>query len=175
MPVTEVLANSGIQLSSPPDTNLRKVPVLDEIQAGAWSQSFSNLSYSVEYLAYPTSDLEALLNWLEDVDPAHGYTNIDYPFDTLFALKIVGNSMDKVAPPGSIVVFDFGRTRLVDQELYAFRLEDSFTFKRYRRDEKGHWLQPESFDERHASLVPSEQEDFIPVGRAVEIRRPEPS
>lgn len=79
------------------------------------------------------------------------------------ALQVEGDSMDRVAPHGSIIVLDRTDTRLLDGKYYVFVLENGeATFKRYRRNPQR--LQPFSTNPDHLS-IPADRDDLYVFGR----------
>jgi SOS-response transcriptional repressor LexA len=77
--------------------------------------------------------------------------------------------MDRVVPHGSRIVVDYTAKTLVDRDLAVFASEDGATFKRYRRDEDGVWLEPDSFNRRHQPLMFDGEAEIAIVGRVVAI------
>lgn len=75
----------------------------------------------------------------------------DLPAGDWIALEIDGDSMDRVAPPGAIILVDRADHDLVDGRFYVFGNQDTgeATFKRYRS--KPDRLQPFSTNPDHES------------------------
>lgn len=109
----------------------------------------------------------------ESVDFATDYPrlHLDYHRTTVFALEVVGDSMDRIAPEGSVIVVDYTEKELQDRDLAVFSQGGETTFKRFRADPKGVWLEPESFNARHAPIVPRNEYEVEAVGRVVAILR----
>lgn len=131
------------------DTPIQHVPVFDTVQASHFG----------------------MINF-DGGEPAYGYMDVVYPFDTVFGLRVEGDSMDRVAPEGSTVICDSRFTALHDGLLYVIRLGDEATFKRYRQDETSGWLEPDSSNPRHQRIFPTEDIVFVPLGRVVDIKLP---
>lgn len=93
---------------------------------------------------------------------------VEYPRDTIFALRVIGDSMNQIAGEGSLLVIDYGLRDLTDGDLGVFRLDGGATFKRYRQRGSEAWLQPESTNPRHAPIFPDGPVEV--VGLVVDIR-----
>lgn len=79
------------------------------------------------------------------------------------ALQVDGDSMDRIAPNGSIILIDRSDDRLLDGKYYVFVLDGGeATFKRYRRNPQR--LQPFSTNPDHMS-IPADREDLYVFGR----------
>lgn len=78
-------------------------------------------------------------------------------------LTVVGDSMDKIAPEGALIIVNRADKRLLEEKFYVFALPDgSATFKRYRAGPPPR-LQPFSRNSDHETLYPGE--DMLVVGR----------
>ena len=123
---------------------LRQAPLISWVQAGAFTECFD---------PYVKGDYAELVN-----------TSHRKP--TVIALKVVGNSMDRFAPDGSIIIVDYGDKDLRDSRLYVVRLngDDETTFKRYRADPPR--LEPYSYGD-YETIFPDG--DMEVVGRVVEM------
>lgn len=89
---------------------------------------------------------------------------------TLIALRVEGDSMNRVAPGGSVVVIDYDERDLRNGDLGAFRYGGEATFKRYRTDGVQAWLEPDSDNPRHVAIFPSEGETVEIIGKVIETR-----
>lgn len=86
----------------------------------------------------------------------------DLPPGDWIALIVDGDSMDRVAPDGAIVLVNRSDDRLLDGKYYIFALEGGeATFKRYRRDPAR--LQPFSTNPDHTSIPAND--DLYVFGR----------
>jgi SOS-response transcriptional repressor LexA len=75
----------------------------------------------------------------------------DLPKGEWIALIVDGDSMDRIAPDGAIILVNRNDDRLIDGKYYIFSLEGGeATFKRYRRDPSR--LQPYSTNPDHTSI-----------------------
>lgn len=80
------------------------------------------------------------------------------------ALEVSGDSMNRIAPEGSILVVNRADDTLLNDRYYVFALEGGeATFKRYRRDPRP-MLQPFSTNLDHLSIPVSEDEFYV-IGR----------
>ncbi len=79
------------------------------------------------------------------------------------ALEVEGDSMDRVAPEGAIIIVDRSDDRLLDGKYYVFALGGGeATFKRYRRSPQR--LQPFSTNPDHMSIS-ADDDDLYVFGR----------
>ena len=95
-----------------------------------------------------------------------------YDRPTVFALRVEGDSMNKTAPEGSIIVVDYERRGLLNLRPYVFRRGGQATFKLYREDGAERWIEPNSTNLRHAPIFPEPGEVFEPIGAVVDIILP---
>lgn len=128
----------------PPDRGLpiSEVPILDWVSAGKLSQS---IFQDDEKGRIAISGLDNRGDWI--------------------ALKVDGDSMDRISPPDSIIVINRNDKRLVPNACYVFgTLNGEATYKRYRPGPPPRF-EPVSTNPAHEPLFP-DQEPFI-VGRVV--------
>lgn len=86
----------------------------------------------------------------------------DLPKGVWYALEVEGDSMDRIAQDGAIVIFDQSDDKLLDGKYYIFAMETGeTTFKRYRRSPPR--LQPFSTNPDHMS-IPFTDETYV-LGR----------
>ena len=95
-----------------------------------------------------------------------------YDRPTVFALRVEGDSMNKTAPEGSVIVVDYERRGLLNLRPYVFRRGGQATFKLYREDGAERWIEPNSTNLRHAPIFPEPGEVFEPIGAVVDIILP---
>lgn len=96
--------------------------------------------------------------------------HMDYPRETIFALDVAGDSMNRIAPEGSRIVVDFAEKTLRDRDLAVFSRDGETTFKRYRRTgDNASWLEPDSFNPDHGPLAFSDELEVLTIGRVVAI------
>lgn len=101
---------------------------------------------------------------------AEDYVPVPYAAKTVRAVRNVGHSMNRVAPDGAFLVFDYEDKRLVDKKLYLFRIDGETTFKRYRCTDGPHRLEPDSTYPEYKTIYPLGEIDVI--GRVVYIAQP---
>lgn len=113
----------------------------------------------IDYVA--ASELAETTDPYRSDDPDAPYIEVaGLPHDNFIALKVQGDSMNRVAPEGSKIIVDLNDRELVNRRLYVFRDGSSATFKMYRSDPVR--LEPQSFGE-HEIIFP--QGALEPVGR----------
>ena len=95
---------------------------------------------------------------------------VAYHRRTVFALQVDGDSMDRVAPQGSFIVVDYAWRNLHDRDLCVVRRDGEATFKRYREDERGPWLEPDSTNSRHSPILPDDENPIAIIGLVIDIR-----
>lgn len=78
----------------------------------------------------------------------------DLPSGNWIALRVEGDSMDRVAPDGSAILVDRNESSVLDGKFYVFALDGTATFKRFRKDPDR--LQPFSTNPDHASIPVSD-------------------
>lgn len=87
----------------------------------------------------------------------------ELPKGDWIALQVDGDSMDRVAPDGAIILVDRSDDRLIDGKFYIFSLAGGeATFKRYKRTPQR--LQPYSTNPDHMA-VPADRDDLYVFGR----------
>lgn len=87
----------------------------------------------------------------------------DLPSGNWIALQIEGDSMNRVAPPGSVIIVNTNDTRLIPEKYYVFGYDNGeATFKRFRPDPDR--LVPFSTNPDHESVYP--EDGLKVVGRA---------
>ncbi|MDR6954183.1 SOS-response transcriptional repressor LexA [Ancylobacter sp. 3268] len=87
----------------------------------------------------------------------------DLPEGEWVALQVDGDSMNRVAPDGAIIVINRADTRLIDGRFYVFSLDEGeATFKMFKRDPDR--LQPFSTNPDHMA-TPADREDLYVFGR----------
>ena len=111
----------------------------------------------------PVIGLVAAGNWREAVEHAHEHITAPVPQMGAFGLRVEGNSMDKIALPGSIVLVNPNDVELRDGSFYVIMNEEGeATFKQFRTDPLR--LEPCSSDPSHKPIALG-QEPFRVVGR----------
>ena len=86
--------------------------------------------------------------------------------ENVVAAKIEGDSMDKVAPDGSIIIINHDDQKLVNRRYYVIRIDGEVTFKRYR-DTPIPRFEPESTNDAHEPIFPTS--DTVVIGRVIKV------
>ncbi len=120
---------------------LARVPLLDWVSAGR--------------LVPPTSQIP-----LEDV-PLLAFADLGR--GEFFALRVEGDSMDRVSPDGSIIVVNKAERELMNGRAYVFSLRGETTYKLWHDDPA--YLQPFSTNPRHTPIFFKRKKDFEVIGR----------
>lgn len=119
----------------------RMLPVVGLVPAGNWREAVENTD---EYMLAPDPDLA----------------------DDAFVVEVEGDSMNRVAPPGTRVVIDPQDKRLITGKIYVVRnVDGDVTLKQYMSDPAR--LVPCSDNDQHREIVLGEDEPGIIIGRAV--------
>lgn len=126
-------------------------------------------------IAPDMSDIRSIpiLNWVQAGQPAEVWeaSMADYPQHhminepgRLFALRVVGTSMSRVAAPESIIVVNYDDKTPLDGQLYVARNPSGeTTFKRYRASPPR--LEPDSLEPGHETLFG----EFDIIGRVISV------
>lgn len=80
-----------------------------------------------------------------------------------FALKVVGDSMDRVSPEGSVIVVNRADRELISDRAYVFSLNGETTYKRWNADPP--YLAPDSWNGSHKPIFLTKKTDIEVVGR----------
>lgn len=118
------------------------VPLISWVQAGVLTE---------------TSDPYALGD-AEDLIP------VTHTRRTLIALRVMGSSMNRVAPEGSLIIVDYGDKTLVSGQYYVLKHDGNATFKRYRSNPDR--LEPDSTASFDTVFISREIEV---VGRVIQV------
>ncbi|WAJ27573.1 XRE family transcriptional regulator [Antarcticirhabdus aurantiaca] len=93
---------------------------------------------------------------IRNVDVQRKVQISDLPPGDWMGLEVQGDSMDRIAPPGSIIVIDRKDIRPRDERFYVFGYDDDgggTTFKRFRSGDPPR-LQPFSTNPDHETIYP---------------------
>lgn len=116
MPQSEVLtllSAKGETELSPTMRPIQTVPVISWVQAGEMAEISD---------PYPVGDAD---RWI----------TIDDNRETLIALEVRGTSINRVVPPGNVIIVDYADTDLAPGKLYAIRNgENEGTVKRFKQN-----------------------------------------
>jgi SOS-response transcriptional repressor LexA len=138
-----LLWREGPQEVAPRDLGpaITRVPLLDWISAGR--------------LVPPTSQIP-----LEDV-PLLAFADLGR--GEFFALRVSGDSMDRLSPEGSTIIVNKAQRELVSGRPYVFAIRGETTYKLWHDDPA--FLQPFSTNPAHAPIFFKRKKDFEVIGR----------
>lgn len=113
------------------------------------------------------SDVSAgqLAEIIDNYQPGDADEWIDYPakHSKVVALRVKGNSMNRVSPDGSIIIVDLNQREMTSNRLYIVKIGDDATFKRYRANPPR--LEPDSTEAHDAIYL--DGVDYQPLGRVL--------
>ena len=124
------------------DAPIVDVPLVSWVQAGALTE---------------TSDPYA-------VGDAEDFIPVAHKRNTLIALRVVGSSMNRIAPEGSLIIVDYADRTLVSGQFYVLKHDGQATFKRFRSDPAR--LEPDSTEPHDTVFIRGETEV---VGRVIQV------
>lgn len=128
-----------------------------------------------ETVAAPMVVSVPLVSWVSagNLKPSEGVTSADIeryvpvanlPRGDWIALTVSGDSMNRIAPEGSIIIVNRADDSLINDRFYIFALEGGdATFKRFRRQPRP-MLQPFSTNLDHLSM-PVDGDELYVIGR----------
>jgi repressor LexA len=116
-----------------------------------------------------------VVSWVEagelvdTVDPyqpgeAAEWVPVAYRHGNLIALRVKGQSMDRIAPEGTTIIVDLSDRALVDGRHYVFRHDGRATFKTWRKGPPER-LEPQSTDPDYQPILPLDGVEV--VGRVI--------
>lgn len=86
---------------------------------------------------------------------------------TIVAISIETGEINRLAPPGSVVVVDYGDTRLEDDRVYAIAVGKRTHARRYRRTGGPERFEPDSADPGHETIYIEPGQPLTVLGRIV--------
>jgi SOS-response transcriptional repressor LexA len=98
------------------------------------------------------------------VGDAEDFIPVTHGRHTLIALRVMGASMNRVAPEGSLIIVDYGDKTLVSGQYYVLKHDGQATFKRYRSNPDR--LEPDSTEPFETVFIGGETEV---VGRVIQV------
>ena len=117
----------------------------------------------------PVIGMIAAGNWREAIQTPEEHIPVAGAKPHMFALRVFGDSIDKIAPDGSYVTIDPTLPALEDGGMYAVQNGDGeATIKRFRRNPDR--LEPESSNAEHRSIELGHEPITI-IGRATSVVR----
>lgn len=90
---------------------------------------------------------------------------VDLGHGEFFALKVEGDSMNRVSPEGSVIVVNRLERQLINGKCYIFSLRGETTFKRWNADPG--YLEPDSTNPLNKPIFLKKSRDFDVVGRVL--------
>jgi SOS-response transcriptional repressor LexA len=124
---------------------IKQAPFVDWVEAGRFADTSD---------PYPIGGID-------------GTVAVSSDSDTLIALRVTGNSMDREFKPGTVIIVDYSRKELIDGRFYVFRIGGQATLKRWREDPP--CLEPHSYDESHKPIHPKHEVEV--VGQVIHSQR----
>jgi len=102
---------------------------------------------------------------IDNFEPGDAEDWIDYPakHSKIIALKVRGNSMNRISPEGSIIIVDLLQREMSANRLYVVKIGDDATYKRYRDNPPR--LEPESTESHDTIFLGGEE--VQPIGRVI--------
>lgn len=122
--------------------NIRRVPVISWVAAGRFADSTMAIEEEADFI-----DVSGLGN------------------GRFFGLRILGDSMNRIAPEGSTIVVDPQDRALVPRKFFVFQNANGATFKRYMADPVR--LEPFSHNLMHEAVQIDSETEVL--GRAVRV------
>lgn len=142
------LGVSPEELLLPDGGAVQRVPLLDKVQAGRLTASASQI---------PVEDVPLL-------------AFADLGRGEFFALRVEGNSMDRISPEGSTIVVDRTDKQLVGGKPYVFSLRGGeATYKLWHPPTPAEpaYLEPHSWDNSNKPQFIKRMKDLFVVGRVL--------
>jgi SOS-response transcriptional repressor LexA len=139
-----LLENAPSNVAPGPAT-LHRVPLISNVQAGAWTEIIDNLQ---------PGDAEAWIDITSKVGP------------NAFALRVIGNSMEKEFWEGEMVIVDPAREPASGDYVVAKINHEEATFKQLIRDGGSIYLRP--LNSAYPVIVVPPDKSFRIIGRVVE-------
>jgi SOS-response transcriptional repressor LexA len=132
------------EIAAPPDRSRQvvHVPLLGKIQAGKLRNSLSQV--------------------LKEEWPTLSFSGLGR--GEFFALRVEGDSMDRISPEGSIIVVNGLEKNLMSGRCYIFEHRGEMTFKMWQGDAPAH-LAPYSTNPANKPIFPKKKSDFEVIGR----------
>lgn len=119
---------------------------------------------AVPLISWVSAGLLAVADHVDEIDQAPMIGAADLPPGNWIALRVIGDSMDLISPPGSIILVDRADHRLVPNACYVIADEEGgSTYKRWRPDPE-RW-EPVSLNKTHDTFYVSPDNAPRVVGR----------
>ena len=119
---------------------------LDDLLQNSHSKPFYRSKTAIQSVPIISwIDAESVLSPRQKYDfkeKTNGYVPVTYQRKTLFALPIVNNIMERVAPEGSLIVVDFNEKILIPNGYFVVRHNGKVLFRKF--ENKPRRLEPDS-------------------------------
>jgi hypothetical protein len=79
------------------------------------------------------------------------------------ALKVSSDAMNRISPPGSTIIVDRSKRKLVSGQAYVFSLAGKWVYQIWRANPG--YLEPASTNPEHKPIFPKRKRDFTVIGR----------
>lgn len=135
---TEYLLGASVPAPSPKEA--RTVPIIAWVAAGALADVSTQIPEGTE-----TIEISGL--------PAGDY----------FATRVSGDSMDRLSPPGSLILVNRAEREAIRGRRYIFSRRGETTYKRFESNPRR--LVPESTNPMHEPIFPNSEEEWTVIGR----------
>lgn len=138
---------------------------------------FASRHPSARHLVAPESEVLAylpLISWVSAGELVNAESQIpieDVPLlafgdlgpGEFFALKVEGDSMDRISPDGSVIVVNKSDRELINGRCYIFSIKGETTYKRWHADPA--YLEPDSTNPAHKPQFIKRNKDLEVIGR----------
>ena len=89
--------------------------------------------------------------------------------DSLLAMSVTDESMNRLVEMGSVIVIDRNQTDLIDHHLYIFLYNNSGLFRRFRKTFHDCWMEPDSLNPRFNPIFHEHWHQSLPLGKVIAI------
>ncbi len=100
-----------------------------------------------------------VIDWEHAATPtqavAHGSVPVVHHSASVAAVQVMDRSMDRVAPPGTLIVFDYSEQQLEEGRRYLFLVNGKVLFRTFRSQDGPVRLEPESTDPGFRTIYPT--------------------
>lgn len=132
------------------------------------------LVHLLETAGGPSIARVPLISWVSAGDLADAESRVpldDVPMlavadlgrGNFFALRVEGDSMDRLSPPGSIIIVNRADRELMPARSYVFSVRGETTYKRWQPDPDR--IEPYSTNPAHQAIFIKRHRDLAVVGR----------
>lgn len=137
----EMLMIAELTGEPPPNSVISYVPLLSWVSAGQLADAGAELPFD-QVKRLPFVDLEP---------------------GEFFALKVEGDSMDRLSPSGSTILVNRADRELIQNRCYVFAVRGETTYKRWNAEPP--YLAPHSWNAAHQPIFIKKKSDLEVVGR----------